>query len=578
ASMINLITTSGAFISDIRAGMTSGGYSLTQLRLFGSSLGSLFVFTLSGAGVFTLRYKLSRAQIVNLIGVYVFVVLSLLTVRTSVILNYQNFDLATEFMVYAHGTPDIKIALQQIHDISWAVTGTPHDVKVAYGDDGSWPLTWYMVDYPNNYFYGTSPNEEILRDYPVIIAGTAQYTAVEEIIGNEYIPYDYKYLWWPIQDYYNLSVESVKNFLQEPSLRKAIWDIVWKRDYTSYAEYKNPDTPFTLQKWPYRKEFRLYVKKSLAKEVWSYKLGDVSLTGINPAPTQLPDPFRAGEKTLERVGLIQLPGAVLRGLEQAQDGSVFAADTANHRIWHIDSAGNIVMSIGEYGVDKGQLIEPWDVAVDENGFIYVADTWNHRIQKFDRDGNYVTHWGVLTQVSGVGDPAATGAFYGPRGIAYDGEGELFVTDTGNKRVQVFDLDGQFLREFGGHGSSPGLLDEPVGIDIASDGSVIVVDSWNTRMQSFTQDGIFLREWAVPVWDMYNPDEKPFVAFGSENIYVSDPVRSRILVFDKRGQYRWALSADAGAEIKFPQGMVVIQNMLWVADAHEGNLYAYRLSD
>jgi len=85
-------------------------------------------------------------------------------------------------------------------------------------------------------------------------------------------------------------------------------------------------------------------------------------------------------------------------------------------------------------------------------------------------------------------------------------------------------------------------------------------------------------WSVPVWDRSNPDEKPYLAIGENHVFVSDAVRRRVLVFDMQGNYNWSLGADAGADIAFPQGMLVINKVLWIADAHEGKIYTYQLPE
>lgn len=81
----------------------------------------------------------------------------------------------------------------------------------------------------------------------------------------------------------------------------------------------------------------------------------------------------------------------------------------------------------------------------------MADTFNHRIQKFDPDGNLLLSWGRpgATDQPGFGTDTQ---FFGPRDIAFDRQGRLLVTDTGNKRVQVFDRSGNFIAQFGGAGS------------------------------------------------------------------------------------------------------------------------------
>lgn len=565
---------------DLRAalqpGVATAGPSLAQLEPFGKLIGG-FLGVLAFGGLFVwFSAKFSAGWIARVVTLLLALVLALLTTRDMVRLNFVTYDMATEMLVYAHGTPDIKVALRQIDDISWRVTGAPHDVKVAYGEDGSWPLTWYMVDYPNNYFYGTSPDATRLRDCPVVIAGTPQYTAVEDILGSDYLYFDYKYLWWPVQDYFGLDAKRIRDILADPVMRAALWDIVWQRDYTRYAQLKNPESPFTLQKWPYRKEFRLYVRRDLAQEVWSYRLGEMGVQTVRPQATQMPDPYQAGARALPLVSGATLPGAAVRGIAVAADGTLYAADTANHRVWHITPQGAVLEMWGEYGVGPGQFNEPWGIAVAADGTVFVADTWNHRIQKFDAQGRYLTGWGTLAQMP-VGDPAGYSRFYGPRGIAIGPAGTVYVTDTGNKRVQVFDADGAFLREFGGGGAWAGQLDEPVGIAVNAEGTVFVADTWNRRVQVFGSDGAFLRHWSVPVWGSDNPDEKPFLALGDGIVYVGDPVHQRVMAFTTDGAFRWALAnVESGLNLTFPEGLAVSGNVLYVADTYSNQVLGYSL--
>ena len=72
---------------------------------------------------------------------------------------------------------------------------------------------------------------------------------------------------------------------------------------------------------------------------------------------------------------------------------------------------------------------PWGIAIDSHGDVYVSDTGNQRVQKFDREGNYITQWG------GFGN--GEGQFNFPYGIGVDARGSVFVVDSGNTRVQQF---------------------------------------------------------------------------------------------------------------------------------------------
>ena len=98
------------------------------------------------------------------------------------------------------------------------------------------------------------------------------------------------------------------------------------------------------------------------------------------------------------------------------------------------------------GVPGSSFNRPTDVAWDKAGNIYVADGIgiNNRIAKFDKEGRFITHWGS----TGSGP----GQFNGVKGLAIDAQGNVYAADARNKRIQVFDADGKYLREFGGVGT------------------------------------------------------------------------------------------------------------------------------
>jgi uncharacterized protein (TIGR03663 family) len=550
------------------SGVAEAGWTLAGLEPLVGLLCALGGVVIFGGLLFWVIDKVGPRRTLRLTLLTACGALAVWTLRTMFMLNFINDEMATEFMVYAHATPDVKVVLAQIDEISWRTTGTANEVKVAYGEEGAWPFYWYMeTRYPNNYFYGAAPEAERLLECPVIIAGKPQWSAVEAIVGTDYIVYDYKYIWWPIEDYKDLTWERVRAALDDVEMRAALGDIIRNRDYRAYAQLKDPENPFTLKTWPNRLDMHLYVRRDLAQLVsWEYGTG----TSLDEG-TQTSDIYDASERILPLVLKAQLSNAAGRGVAIASDGTFYVADTAQHSIWHLSAEGNLLGTWGEYGVAPGQFNEPWDVAVDQLGYVYVADTWNHHIQKFTANGEFVLSWGRLGQTQAY-DPAGNGLFYGPRGIAVGPDGSIYVADTGNHRVQIFNAEGVFLSEFGGAGNQASQMSEPVGIAVSDTGEVFVADTWNQRVQVFSPEGIYRHEWSVPIWSG-NPAEKPFLALSSEAVYVGAPVSGRVLAFDQAGNLLWNLHDPEN--LLFPEGMAYKEGTLYVVDGQTGKLTGYR---
>ncbi len=536
--------------------------------------GGLLFFALSGIG-WQRGLRLVAASAVAFLGA--------LSVRTMIMLNYINDELATEYMVYAHSTPDVNHVLSQIEQLSWRLTGTPDEIKVAYSQEVAWPFYWYMdVQYPNNYYF-TTPDPERLLECPVILAERAEWPAIEEIVAGQYDSFDYQHIWWPVEDYKGLSWERIRAVFTEPERRRAIWDIIWDRDYRRYARLRNPENPFTLAAWPHRREFRFYVRKDVADLVWDYRLEEgraapgAAVDGVTPGEAQ--DPYADARLVVSSARVADLPNAEPRGIAVAPDGSLYAADAATHRIWHISADGAVIDTWGGYGVGSGQFHAPWAVAVDAEGHVYVADTWNHRIQKFDADGNHLLSWGRLAEVD-VFDVTGQGGFFGPRGIAVasgagepgmESSGEVYVADTGNNRIQVFDTEGGFLREFGGAGDGPGMLREPVGLAVSATGDVYVADTWHRRIQVFSGEGLFLRGWEVPVW-AGGVDDRPQLAAAPGAVIATDAAYQSVVVFDLEGTLLQALT-DTPSPVT-PGGVAWADDRLYVTDREGSRIVSY----
>jgi DNA-binding beta-propeller fold protein YncE len=124
----------------------------------------------------------------------------------------------------------------------------------------------------------------------------------------------------------------------------------------------------------------------------------------------------------------------------------------------------------------GDFSKPTGVAVDAEGNLYVADTYNNRIEIFDADGQFVSTFGK----NGDGP----GYFSRPKGVAIDRDGHIWVADGMQDRVQVFDKTGQLLISFGGHGLLPGQFQGLVGIAIDKRNRVFTTEIFPGRAQQF----------------------------------------------------------------------------------------------
>ncbi len=205
----------------------------------------------------------------------------------------------------------------------------------------------------------------------------------------------------------------------------------------------------------------------------------------------------------------------------------FTGDGEFIGVWNAETDPNLAFA-------SAFSIGPTGLAVSEDDIVYVADTWNHRIVAIDRSGKFVREIGQRggqVDLDDNPDPTVdTGRFFGPRDVAIH-DGEIFVTDTGNERVQVFASDGTFLRAFGGYGTEPGKLIEPVGIAVSEEGRVYVADSGNGRVSIFERDGTPVGQVPIPSWSAQEQLVN-YVAVGpDELVYLTNPSMGVVDVYD-----------------------------------------------
>ena len=187
----------------------------------------------------------------------------------------------------------------------------------------------------------------------------------------------------------------------------------------------------------------------------------------------------------------------VEGIDVDLDGNIYAVDSSNSRVQVFTAEGEFLFAWGSFcdlaevencenEAGEGQFNAPSGLEIDRNnGLVYITGAFNHRVQVFDLDGNFVSQFGS--------QGTELGQFNIPLDLAIDGAGNIYVSEVTGHRIQVFDGDGNVLRVIGTQGSGEGELNFPIGIEIYEN-SLYVAENGNARIQQFDLEGNFIRAW------------------------------------------------------------------------------------
>ncbi len=278
--------------------------------------------------------------------------------------------------------------------------------------------------------------------------------------------------------------------------------------------------------------------------------------------------------------------AKAEGLTVDVKGDIYLAESVDNSVKKINGNAELQVAFGSQGGANGQFQNPGGVAVDPYGQVYVADTQNGRVQIFRVSGEEKTSlpftknsplildfYTTISAQDGARDlEFLAGNFYllfdsentvwvkgrqeiqfgkkgvhpgeltFPKAICATLDGNIYMADTGNDRVQVFYPDGTLNFEFGRAGWKPGEFRNPQVIAVNSKGVIYVADTNNNRIQMFTHEGIFLNAFGEeiasgsisPGGELRYP--QALTIDSADRVYVVDSEGKRIVVFDVDGKY------------------------------------------
>ncbi|NWJ96234.1 MAG: glycosyltransferase family 39 protein [Chloroflexi bacterium] len=514
------------------------------------------------------------------------------TVKSTIALNYLHPDTANEILVYVQTTPEVPLFMQRLDRLSRDLRDTYKTVAPPSGttqpdptnskglpilltSEVAWPLEWYLRDYTDKNY--TAPNNTDLNtpaipslvdgrgnNYVVIAVSSGENTnKLQQQLQGQYTAHQYKFRWWFPEDdsgYGGLGKDITRtdwamigrSFTEQPYAGR-----LWR--YVMYRELWNPLQSFDMV---------VYIRNDIDPQ-WGLYEGGSQGTGNQGQAFGLFDSSQAGSRN----GQFRTP----RDIALAPNGDILVLDSENARVQRFDKDGKFLSTFGGSGRDDGKFAlaqyssGPSGVTVDDEGNIYVADTWNFRIQKFDKDGKFLLKWGEGKDTTGTteGNQQSPNVFYGPREMAYDAvHKELYIADTGNQRIVVYNKQGQFIRQFGEKGSTPGQFSEPVGVAVSPDGSkVYVTDLRNKRIQLLDRTGQPLAQ--IPTtWNDQQAMTEPYVKTDKVgNFYVTDPNNGRVYKYDSSYTQVNVYDSTKGIFLTNPVGLTFdsVGNLL-VADA------------
>jgi DNA-binding beta-propeller fold protein YncE len=157
-------------------------------------------------------------------------------------------------------------------------------------------------------------------------------------------------------------------------------------------------------------------------------------------------------------------------VDLSKHGELFIVDNENDRILKLNSFGDPVLSFGDFNWGDGQLEHPIKIEVTPSDLVYVSDQDANQIVVFDYYGNFIARFGkeILNN---------------PNGLAWALDNKLFVADSGNNRIVIFNKDRELIYFWGEQGDKLGAFKNPVDVALYQN-QIFVLDSDNSRIQVF----------------------------------------------------------------------------------------------
>jgi YD repeat-containing protein len=261
----------------------------------------------------------------------------------------------------------------------------------------------------------------------------------------------------------------------------------------------------------------------------------------------------------------------------SSSGDLYVSDAGNSRIEEFSPAGRYLTEFGTWGTGKGQLEDPTGLAVSATGKLYVSDQYNQRISEWQPQGAGGARMIYNAQIGTEG--SGNGQFKYPVGDTVDGQGDLWVTDFVNDRIQEFSSTGKFIAAYGTKGSGHNQFEGPTGIAVnQSTGNVYVADCSNHRIDELSSAGAYVRTFGTAgsePGEMGCPNAVTVDPSG--NVWVVDGEHARIEEYSSTGTFiaTYGKAGSGEAQFESPSDLAFSGGNIYVVD--DGNHRVEELS-
>ena len=513
--------------------------------------------------------KLGRRTLPMLVVLIVVASLAFFSIRTMIEVTFERGDVPRDMLIYTQSSPEITRMADEIDALA-EVTGKGADLRIAIDSRTSfaWPWVWYLRDYDNVVF---SDMESGLPqgEFDVVLVNATNAAIVSQDLVSRGVtsfapPTRYPHRWWFPENYKNALTAGPFEGEAWRQIGNGIFKGSWAKDAFLYWRDHDP------RQEPGRVAGIAYFPLDFDRET-----GRLTTQTLEPAP---PGVDAAGRPMFGGLGVRPGQFSSPVDVEAGPNGSLYVIDSAARRLQRFDAEGNFLAAI-ELPTDDGAGSQPWGLAVSDEGSVYVADTFGWRILAFDAELRRLTlSFGERPLFDGT--PPGPYHLYGPRDLAIDSDGNLWVTDTGHNRIVVYTPMGEYVREIGapfdpatlGRGSGAAEFSEPVGIDIAPNGEIVIADMWNARVQVLDPSGAHLREFPVSGWGGADHLDKPYLrVLRDGRIALSLPSLGQVRIYSDTGALITVIDPE-DESLSSPYGIVETPGgKLWIVEGGAGRV-------